>query len=136
MFRTLDISASGLTAQRLHMDTVAGNIAQAQTTQNAEGEPSPFQRRLVIFQAEEAARQSSGGVGVSAEVQLDEQTPFRKVHDPGHPHADSEGYVNYPNVSIVTEFVNALEASRAYEANVNAMDITQQMIQSTFKIIA
>lgn len=134
MFRTLDISASGLAAQRLRIDTIAGNIAQAHTTQNEHGEHEPFQRRIAVLEAERPVS-SSGAVGVRAEVEVDAQTPPRRVFEPGHPHADKEGYVSYPNVNVITEFVNAMEASRAYEANISAMQITREMIQNTFGLL-
>ncbi len=135
MFHSIDISASGLIAQRQRMDTIAGNIANSSSTQNENGEIKPFQRRLVVMQAA-GSSDSTQGVGVSADVEVDKQSPPRLVHQPGHPHANAEGYVSYPNVNIVTEFVNALEASRAYDANVTTMEVTKDMIQSTFKIIA
>jgi flagellar basal-body rod protein FlgC len=135
MFHSIDISASGLIAQRQRMDTIAGNIANSSSTQNENGEIKPFQRRLVVMQAA-GGSDSTQGVGVSADVEVDTQSPPRLVHQPGHPHANAEGYVSYPNVNIVTEFVNALEASRAYDANVTTMEVTKDMIQSTFKIIA
>jgi flagellar basal-body rod protein FlgC len=137
MFRTLDISASGLQAQRTRMDVIAGNIAHAQTTVNEDGKPGPFQRRIVVLAAQpDAPRNEGGGQGVQAEIGIDANNPPRKVFSPGHPHADSNGYVNYPNINIITEFVNALEASRAYEANLTAMDVTKDMVQNTFRILA
>jgi len=136
MFRTLDISASGLMAQRLRMDTIAGNIAQSNTTVNEEGKVAPFQRRLVTFQAQqESSSQPAGGLAVEAQVDLDTQTPFRKVHQPGHPHADADGNVTLPNVNTITEFVNAIEAGRSYEANLSTMEITKGMIQGAFKLL-
>lgn len=135
MFRTLDISASGLAAQRLRIDTIAGNIAHSHTTQNEKGEPSPFQRRLVVLEAQTEAEAKTRGAGVTATVDVDVQTPPRKVHDPGHPHADAEGNVSYPNVNVITEFVNAMEAARAYEANVSTMQVTRDMIETTYKLL-
>jgi flagellar basal-body rod protein FlgC len=136
MLNTLAISTSGLIAQRLRMDTIAGNIAHANTTQNERGEPAPFQRRLVVLQAEtDSAATPAGGARVSAEVHIDTHTPPRKVYQPGHPHADQDGYVAYPNVNVITEFVNAMEAARAYEANLSAMQLTREMIDNSFKIL-
>lgn len=137
MFRTLEISASGLLAQRTRIDVISGNIAQAQTTLNEDGQPEPFQRRIVALatKAPESGPQT-GGQGVQAQVEIDTETPPRKVYNPGHPHADKEGYVNFPNINIITEFVNALEASRAYEANLSAMDVTKDMAQNTFRILS
>lgn len=135
MFRTLDVSASGLVAQRVRIDTIAGNIAHSHTTQDENGNPSPFQRRLVVLEAQADAASQSRGTGVTAKVETDTQTPPRKVLDPGHPHADAEGYVSYPNVNPITEFVNAMEASRAYEANISAMQVTRDMIENTFRLL-
>lgn len=137
MFRTLDISTSGLLAQRQRMDTIAGNIAQANTTQAADGAVQPFQRRIVLFQADTSEPQAhTRGVGVKYEVETDTATPPRRIHDPGHPHADAQGYVSYPNVNLITEFVNAIEASRAYEANLSAIELSKEMSLSTLKILA
>ncbi len=135
MFRTLDVSASGLAAQRLRIDTIAGNIAHSHTTQDENGKPSAFQRRLVVLEAQHDAAAQTRGVGVTATVDIDTQSPARKVHDPGHPHADAQGYVSYPNVNVITEFVNAMEASRAYEANISTMQVTRDMIETTYKLL-
>ncbi|HET6424295.1 MAG TPA: flagellar basal body rod protein FlgC [Planctomycetaceae bacterium] len=135
MFRTLDVSASGLAAQRVRIDTIAGNIAHSHTTQDEQGNPSPFQRRLVVLEAQTDQVSAARGVGVTAKVEVDTQTPPRKVLDPGHPHADADGYVSYPNVNAITEFVNAMEASRAYEANISTMQVTRDMIENTFRLL-
>jgi len=132
MFRTLEISASGLQAQRTRVDVIAGNVAQAQTTINEDGKPEPFQRKIVLLTSK--SDNTTGGQKVQAEIQTDTDTPPRVVFDPGHPHA-VDGYVKYPNINVVTEFVNAMEASRAYEANLTAMDVTKEMLQNTFRIL-
>ena len=137
MLKTIDISTSALVAQRHRMNTIAGNIANINTTRDADGELMPFQRRLVVFTADtERFDEDSGGVGVKYRVDVDTETPPRRVYDPGHRDADADGYVAYPNIDLVTEFVNALEASRAYEANVAAIDITKQMEELSLRIIA
>lgn len=146
MFRALDISTSGLVAQRQRMNTVAANIANAQTTRDENGEVSPYQRRVIHFRAaqpSEAAGNSyvpghgvTGGDKVEFEVRVDETTPPRKAYMPNHPDADQDGYVKMPSIDLVTEFVNALEASRAYEANVTAMEISKSMAQMSMRIIA
>lgn len=135
MLRTLGISASGLTAQRLRMDTIAGNIAHSHTTMNEAGQAAPFQRRLVVLEAEPNGAKASRGAGVTAKVEIDTESLPRKIHDPGHPHADAQGYVTYPNINVITEFVNALEATRAYEANISTMQVTRNMIDSTFRLL-
>ena len=134
MFDALDISSSALTAQRARLDTIAGNIANMNTTRNARGEVEPYRRRFVVFAEGREGDTSRPGVHVS-KVQMD-PTPFRKAHEPGHPDADKDGYVRYPNVDMAIEYVNALEASRAYEANVTAMEVSKAMINASLRLIA
>lgn len=136
MFHAIDISTSGLVAQRQRMNTIAGNVANASTTRDADGNAVPFQRRMVTFSAKDPDSNSDRGVGVTYRVQTDTATPPRRVYQPGHPDADPDGYVTYPNVNLVTEFVNAVEASRAYEANVTAIEISKEMAQLGLKILA
>ena len=134
MFDALDIGASGLTAQRVRMDTIAGNVANINTTRNAHGERIPYRRRFVVFTPGRADDPSAPGVRV-AQVALD-RSPFRKVFDPGHADADKDGYVLFPNVDLAIEQVNMLDASRAYEANVTMMETTKAMINATLRLIA
>jgi flagellar basal-body rod protein FlgC len=137
MFRSLDVSTSGIVAQRHRMDTIAGNIANISTTRDEKGKVSPFQRRFIAFMADQERRgEQGGGVGVKFSVQVDRNTPARKVIQPGHPDADANGVVSYPGIDLTTEFVNALEASRAYEANVATIDITKGMFSQALKILA
>ena len=136
MLRTLNISSSGLSAQRLRMDTIAGNIAHSHTTMDEHGNKTAFQRRLVVLEADPQGSHQQLGQGVRASVELDTETVSRRVHDPSHPHADAQGYVTYPNINVITEFVNALEATRAYEANLSAFQVTRNMIDSTFRLIS
>lgn len=137
MFTAIDVSTSGLVAQRARMDTIAGNIANAQTTRDADGNLSPFQRRLVTF---EPATDPSGGphagVGVDFQVQVDQATAPRRVYQPGHPDADPTGFVSFPAIDLVTEFVNAMEAGRAYEANVTTMELSKEMSRLGLRILA
>ena len=139
MFRALDISTSGLVAQRQRMNTVAENIANAQTTRNEKGEPSPYQRRLIRFH-EKTATRSEGegrrGSAVEYTIEKDTTTKPRTVYSPGHPDADEQGYLQMPAVDLVTEFVNALEASRAYEANITALEMTKNMSRQSMRILA
>lgn len=137
MFDTLDISASALAAQRVRMDTVAMNIANMNTTRNPAGQPVPYRRRFVVFGPNQASRGDQAekpGVHVS-EVKVD-QSPFQRRYQPGHPDAGPDGMVLYPNMDLTTEFVNALEASRAYEANVTTMEVTKQMMNATLRLLA
>jgi flagellar basal-body rod protein FlgC len=134
MFDVLDMGASGLQAQRTRMDTIAGNIVNANTTRNAKGEPVPYRRRFVLFAPGQANNPDKPGVRVQ-DIKLD-QSPFQKRYEPGHPDADAEGYVSYPNVDLAMEYVNALEASRAYEANVTMMEVSKQMLNASLRLIA
>ena len=134
MFDVLDMGASGLLAQRTRMDTIAGNIANATTTHDASGRPNPYRRRFVVFSPGHPNNAARPGVRV-AEVKLD-PSPLPKRFEPGHPDADPEGYVSYPNVDLAIEYVNALEASRAYEANVSMMEVTKAMINASLRLIA
>src|SRR5690349_17115911 len=113
MFNILDIGASGLAAQRARLDTIAANIANANTTHDAAGNVSPFRRRFAVLAAG-AGTDGAPGVHVAAVKQ--DQGPLPRKHEPGNPDADKDGYVTYPNVDLAVEYVNALEASRAYEA--------------------
>ena len=136
MFGSLDISTSALVAQRTRMDVIAGNIANAQAVQRADGRPGPFQRRIAIL----TAGDGSGGAGVHVEQVAEDQSAPRMVYEPGHPLAQQtgpmKGYVAYPNVDLSTEMVDAMLASRAYEANIAAMDVTKTMMSSTLRLLA
>ncbi|MGE5609848.1 MAG: flagellar basal body rod protein FlgC [Bacillota bacterium] len=134
MFDALDISSSALVAQRARLDTVAGNIANMNTTRDAKGEAAPYRRRFVVFSPGQAENPSLPGVHVQKIAQ--DRSPFRKVYEPSHPDANKQGYVQYPNIDMAVEFVNALEASRAYEANVTVMEVTKSMINSSLRLLA
>jgi len=134
MFDILDMGASGLEAQRTRLDTIAGNIANMNTTHDASGRVNPYRRRFVVFSPGQANDSSRPGVHVSA-IQQD-QSPFVKKYDPGNPDAGKDGYVLYPNVDMSVEFVNALEASRAYEANVTVMENAKSMLNASLRLLA
>jgi flagellar basal-body rod protein FlgC len=136
MFSPIDVSTSALVAERQRMNTIADNLANVNTTRNADGKPSPFQRRFVTFAAAEANSQGAGSAGVTYQINIDTTTPPRRVHQPGHPDADKEGYVSFPSIDFMTEFVNAMDASRAYQANLVAIDMTKQMSNLSLKILA
>jgi len=120
MFRAMDISGSGLTAQRLRLDVIAENIANAETTRTPEG--GPYQRLRVLMSA---ADEAEGGVQVAGIVP--QPGPPKMVYDPSHPDADAEGYVQMPNVELATEMVDLVAASRAYEANSRALRVAREM---------
>jgi flagellar basal-body rod protein FlgC len=134
MFESLDISASALLAQRTRMDTIAGNIANMNTTRNARGEAIPYRRRFAVFATGRPEAPNKAGVSVSR-IQID-QSPFRKEYQPNHPDANKDGYVSYPNIDLAVEYVNALEASRAYEANVTAMEVSKAMMNASLRLLA
>ncbi|MFZ5832856.1 MAG: flagellar basal body rod protein FlgC [Planctomycetota bacterium] len=139
MFPAMDISTSGLAAQRLRMTAISSNLANISTTHNERGEPEAYQPRFVVFEADEGVG-ANGALGVRvASVETDDIEPLMK-YEPGHPDAIQEGpqkgYVAYPNVNMMTEFTDALEAARAYEANLGAMDIAKDLQQQTLRILA
>ncbi len=129
IFGSFDISASGLTANRLWMDVIASNIANAQTTRTAEG--GPYRRKEAVFSTKYYGFQEpllEGGQGVRVVAIEEDESPPRLVYQPGHPDAREDGYVEMPNVDPVTEMVDMLIASRAYEANATAMEAAKAMI--------
>jgi flagellar basal-body rod protein FlgC len=143
-FGSMNVSASGLSAQRLRMDVISENIANVDTTRTGNG--GPYQRKTALFQEmlEDSfgayldrsflTQEQPGTRGVRvAEIAAD-NTPGPRVYEPGHPDADATGYVTMPNVNIVTEMVNMISASRSYEANITAMNSTKSMIAKTLEI--
>ena len=134
-------AASGLSAERLRMDVVAENLANAQTTRGADGQP--YRRKVVVLQEAgstfgatlDGAMKSAASGGVKVAQIAQDATPNRLVYDPGHPDADARGYVSMPNVQPVTEMVDLITASRGYEANVTVMQTTKQMFNKTLEIL-
>ena len=139
MLPALDISSSALVAQRIRMNAISSNLANISTTHNEAGEATPYQSRFVIFQSD-ASVGSNGAPGVKvASVQTANLEP-RLKYEPGNPDAiktgPQAGYVAYPNIDMVTEFTDAMEAARAYEANLGTMQISKDMEQQSLRIIA
>jgi flagellar basal-body rod protein FlgC len=130
------ISASGLRAQRLRMDVIAANLANAQSTRTAGG--GPYRRHDVVLEALpqggtfDDMLAASPGVRVARIVE--DQHPPQMVFDPGHPDADAKGYVAMPNVNVVTEMVDMMSATRAYEANVAALNATKRLLEAALEI--
>lgn len=138
-FRSLRISASGLSAERLRMDTIASNIANVTTTRGENGQP--YKRKVAVFQEnldKEMDRQTGklkeNMLGVKAVGIEEDQSELRRVYDPSHPDADAEGYVTMPNVNILNEMADMISATRAYEANVNAMNSEKSMFLKALEI--
>ena len=131
-FSVFQVSVSALSAQRQRMNTIASNMANAQSTRTAEG--GPYRRQDVVFTTEllDAGKAGLEGVKVSSIVRDD--SPFTMIYDPGHPDADSDGFVAMPNVNVIEEMVNMMMASRAYEASVSAFNISKSMFLKTLEL--
>lgn len=139
----LNISASGMTAQRMRLDVAAANITNINTTRTENGEP--YRRKMVVFEAIEGnsfsdafrselskSNQATGGVRV-AEI-VEDPSEFRSVYNPEHPDADENGYVQMPNVDLLEETVDSMAASRAYEANLTAFNAVKAMATKALEI--
>jgi flagellar basal-body rod protein FlgC len=146
MFGAIDASASGMTAERLRMDVISNNIANANTTRTAKG--GPYRREMVVFEPRggqgsfasalsqnmDGGDDNSAGEGVKAVGIVEDQSPFKEVYDPSNPDANKNGYVQMPNVNIVTEMVDMITATRAYEANVTAVNDSKNMAMRALDI--
>ncbi|WDV47687.1 flagellar basal body rod protein FlgC [Clostridiaceae bacterium M8S5] len=133
LFNSINISATGLSAERTRMEVISKNIANANTTRTSSG--GPYRRQIAIFK--EKSGQSFADIlngktkGTNKGVRLskiaEDESPLKRVYDPGHPDADQQGYVQMPNVDVIKEMVDMITATRAYEANVTAMNATKSM---------
>lgn len=143
IFNAINVSATGLTAERVRMDTISKNIANANTTRTSNG--SPYRRQVVVFKTKDnnipfsqflkGANKKQGNLsGVEVVGIKNDPSEFKKMYDPGHPDADQEGYVLMPNVDIVTEMANMISASRGYEANVTALNATKSMATKALEL--
>ncbi|HBS28721.1 MAG TPA: flagellar basal body rod protein FlgC [Phycisphaerales bacterium] len=143
MYGALDISVSGMVAQRTRLDTIAANLANRDAILDAQGNPNPFRRRIPVFQAGDpaAASPQARALGVHISRIGEDDGDFRKVWDPTNPYArpagsPDEGYVYFPNIDPVTENVNAVDAVRAYEANVAAAEASKGMMAQALRLLA
>jgi flagellar basal-body rod protein FlgC len=134
MFGSLDISTSGLIAQRTRMETIAANMANQNAILDADGNYAPYRRRFAVMAPGDPSTGEANGVHVK-NIELD-MSDFRRRFEPDSPYADADGYVEYPNIDPAMEMVNALEASRAYEANITAAEATKSMLQSSLRLLA
>lgn len=132
MIDALDISSSATVAQRIRLDTIAGNLANAEATRQEDGTLEPFRRRFVRFMTGDG----KGGPGVHVDGVHEDQSAFMLVPDADHPDAGPDGYVRMPNVSPTMEFADAVVANRAYEANVAMMDVSRRMIRESVRLFA
>jgi flagellar basal-body rod protein FlgC len=148
LFDAIDASGSGLTAERMRMDVTSENLANAETTKAADGQP--YRRKEVVLQ--EAGGSGSDFASVLSSVQgggssgatvngvkvsgiVEDSSPLKRIYDPGHPDADKDGYVTMPNVNTVTEMTDLISSSRAYEANVTAMQTAKTMFSKTLDLL-
>ncbi|OOM16245.1 flagellar basal body rod protein FlgC [Clostridium saccharobutylicum] len=130
-FNSMQISATGLAAERLRMDTITSNIANASTTRSADGS-GPYVRRVAVFQ--EALDANKNMAGVKA-VKIDkDKSPLRKVYDPTNPDADTSGYVTMPNVNVLNEMADMMVAQRSYEANTDTFNALKGMFSKALEI--
>lgn len=143
IFASIETSASGLTAQRLRLDLIASNLANAESTKTANGQA--YRRKVAVFTPRTDTRSSFRNVlssqmsyqptGVHVSGVVEDSSPLRRVYSPGHPEADDNGYVVYPNVDVVTEMVDMMAATRSYEANVTAIEAAKAMIQKALDML-
>lgn len=140
--KSMDISASALSAQRVRMDVIAENLANITTTRTANGQP--YRRRYVVFQQREdevsfsslleRAQARSNGSGVRVSEIREDESPFKLDYNPEHPDANAEGYVQMPNVDLAVEMIDMMAATRSYEANVTAMNAIKSMATKALEI--
>lgn len=138
LFSATQIASSGLSAERMRMEVAARNIANAQSTRSEDG--GPYRRQQVVFST--ALDRAMGGTGDAdglegvqvAEV-VEDQSELPKVYLPGHPDADSDGYVTYPNVKMAQELVDMMTAARAYEANLKSLQVFRGMMEQSLSLL-
>ena len=139
--KSLDISASALSAERTHLNVISMNLANVNTTRTPEG--GPYKRKTVLFQATPVETPFGKAMqteierelrGVKAKAVLNDNRPFKMVYDPGHPDANKEGYVSMPDINVVEEMANMLTAMRTYEANVSSITTTKAMYNKALEI--
>ncbi len=146
MFNAIDISASGMSAERLRLDVISNNLANADSTRTPNN-GGPYRRKYVIFEPRsngnksdffsvfsDAMQKQNHGNGVRAVRIAEDMSPFKLKYDPGNPDADRQGYVHMPNVNVVSEMTDMITASRAYEADVTAVDAAKNMFMKTLNI--
>ncbi|MGM0471513.1 MAG: flagellar basal body rod protein FlgC [Bacillota bacterium] len=141
LFSGMNISGSGMTAQRLRMDLISDNIANVNTTRTEDGEP--YRKKSPIFKAKSSgdfavpnldSERNQTGQGVEVTSIRESTKPPKLVHQPEHPDANEEGYVEMPNIDIASEMADMISASRAYEANVTSLNTSKDMFKSALKI--
>lgn len=137
MFGSLDISTSALVAQRTRLNVIASNLANQNTVFDAEGNYSPYRRKFAVFAAGIPGAANGSDAGVHVRDIMEDDAPFKKIQvGVGNPLADKDGFMEVPNIDPMTEMVNALEATRAYEANITAAEATKSMMNSALRLLA
>ncbi|HLR07922.1 MAG TPA: flagellar basal body rod protein FlgC [Bacillota bacterium] len=142
VFDAMNTSASGLTAQRLRMDVISSNIANAQTTRanlDENGEFEPYRRKMVTVEPKandfrSFLHKAAHGKGVRVTQIVEDDEPFKLVYNPNHPDADETGYVQMPNVDPLKEMVDLMSATRSYEANVTTINASKNMLMKALEI--
>ena len=140
---SLNINASGMTAQRMRLDVAAENIANVETTRTEGG--GPYRRKLVVLEAQDdsfhevlsrtmAGKSTQTNAGVRASMILEDETELKAVYDPEHPDADEQGYVRMPNIDMVKEMTDSMAATRSYEANITAYNAVKLMAQKALEV--
>lgn len=129
-FGSMRISASGMSAERLRMDTISANLANSTTTRTEDG--GPYIRKIAVFK--EAYDKAKNPNGVTAVEIREDKSELRKVYDPSHPDADETGYVTYPNVNVLNEMADMMVSTRAYEANVDTLTANKNMFTKALEI--
>jgi flagellar basal-body rod protein FlgC len=138
MFDIMKISSSGMRAQRTRLEVVAQNMANVHTTRTEEG--GPYRKKDVVLTSQDVSEAKFSRIfggkieGVKVEEVVESLKPFERIHNPGHPDADKEGYLTLPNVNIMEEMTDMISATRAYEANSSVLQATKQMIQKSLEI--
>ena len=130
MLGIFDIAGSALAAQSQRLNVSASNMANADSVTGPDGQP--YRAKQVVFQVNAAPGQETGGVKVAQIV--DDPAPMRRVYEPGNPMADAKGYVQMPNVDVVSEMVNTISASRSYQANVEVLNTTKSLMMKTLTL--
>ena len=133
MFGAIDISTSGLMAERARFTVIANNIANMETTRQPDGTREPYRRRVAVFVPGGIGR--GRDVGVHVDRIHEDESDFKVVYRPGHPDADAEGNVRMPNVNLTTEMIDHVAALRAYQANVTAMNAAKTMLVNALDIL-
>lgn len=130
VFNGMRISASGLSAERMRMDTISSNVANAKTTRTQDG--GAYVRKVATFG--ESYDEKLGMLGVKTISIEKDKSPMRKLYEPDHPDADKQGYVEYPNVDILVEMSDLIAASRSYESNIDTLNAQKSMISKALEI--